>query len=373
MAFINYILFDKNFVQYAEGFDRIHEDAYGSTHDRMALQALPTKPGYIYIYISNETPKQMDVYFDDMKITHQHGPVIQTDDYYPFGLTFNSSERSGYTSNNFLYNGKEIQQETGWYDYGSRMYDATIGRFHVQDRYAEKYLSMTPYQYGALNPIKYIDVNGDSTALFGLFNSEMAGKEGYDKNGLNLKMWNQLSKGIYDVSGITLAKPNVDGENLKIEGIDKKVGSKSARMLFKLTFNNSTDNVDLNINPEGLGSIANFESTVDISESGAVSLLDKKVNINLDKVDQIQYKGIDRRTLGVGMILAHEFSHQWTAKNDKVTPGNPRGTTVDFVNEMRKEMRLSKRLHYKPFPHVVIPSKQILFFEGGRAIIPANK
>lgn len=30
------------------------------------------------------------------------------------------------------------------------------------DRFAEKYTSMNPYQYGANNPIKFIDVNGDS-------------------------------------------------------------------------------------------------------------------------------------------------------------------------------------------------------------------
>ena len=37
-----------------------------------------------------------------------------------------------------------------------------MGRFHTQDRYAEKYLELTPYQYGANNPIFYIDINGDS-------------------------------------------------------------------------------------------------------------------------------------------------------------------------------------------------------------------
>lgn len=41
-------------------------------------------------------------------------------------------------------------------------YDAQLGRFHTQDRFAEKYYSMSPYQYAANNPIKYIDVNGDS-------------------------------------------------------------------------------------------------------------------------------------------------------------------------------------------------------------------
>ena len=49
-----------------------------------------------------------------------------------------------------------------WYDYGARFYDPQIGRFTTQDRYAEKYLNFTPYQYGANNPIRYIDINGDS-------------------------------------------------------------------------------------------------------------------------------------------------------------------------------------------------------------------
>jgi hypothetical protein len=42
------------------------------------------------------------------------------------------------------------------------MYDAQIGRFHTQDRFAEKYFSLNPYQYVGNNPIMNIDVNGDS-------------------------------------------------------------------------------------------------------------------------------------------------------------------------------------------------------------------
>ena len=56
-------------------------------------------------------------------------------------------------------------KKSNWYDYGARFYDPALGRFHTQDRFAEKYYPLTPYQYGANNPINVIDINGDSTYL----------------------------------------------------------------------------------------------------------------------------------------------------------------------------------------------------------------
>ena len=95
--------------------------------------------------------------------------VMQQTTYYPFGYTL---EQSNYYSlwsemNKNLYNGKELQDDElggvrlDWYDYGARMYDPALGRFHVQDRLAENYYGLSPYQYTANNPIRFIDVNGD--------------------------------------------------------------------------------------------------------------------------------------------------------------------------------------------------------------------
>ncbi len=96
-------------------------------------------------------------------VINQSGAVEETNHYYPFGGVFASTGNV----QPYKYNGKELDTEKGlnWYDYGARMYDPALGRFHTNDRFAEKYLSMSPYQYGANNPIRNIDVNGDSIII----------------------------------------------------------------------------------------------------------------------------------------------------------------------------------------------------------------
>ncbi len=89
--------------------------------------------------------------------------VVQERHYYPFGMEM-STLSSGTSTNKYLFNGKEYENnfDLGWYDYGARFYDPQIGRFTTQNAYAEKYFSLSSYQYCANNPILLIDINGGS-------------------------------------------------------------------------------------------------------------------------------------------------------------------------------------------------------------------
>jgi RHS repeat-associated protein len=84
------------------------------------------------------------------------------DNYYPFGLTFNSYQRENSVNQDYKYNGKELQDELGldWLDYGARMYMPELGRFMTVDPLSEKYAFQTSYAYAANNPIRFIDWMG---------------------------------------------------------------------------------------------------------------------------------------------------------------------------------------------------------------------
>ena len=131
------------------------------TSPERVLQLWVAERGYIFIWVSNETTGA-EVWFDDLWIEHE-SPIVQVEDYYPFGLSMATSyQRVDALNNKFKYNGKELQSDLdlNWYDYGARMYDAALGRWHVVDPLADSYYDASPYHYSGNNPIRFLDVDG---------------------------------------------------------------------------------------------------------------------------------------------------------------------------------------------------------------------
>ena len=157
---------------------------------------LLTEEGYITLSDSKYHYYLKDHQGNNRVVINQSGTVEEANHYYPFGGVFASSGNV----QPYKYNGKELDAKKGlnWYDYGARHYDAALGRFTTNDRFAEKYHSLSPYQYGANNPVNTIDINGDSllivtpAAIEAIYNGL--------QDGSNIKM--QFNNGILDPTSI---------------------------------------------------------------------------------------------------------------------------------------------------------------------------
>lgn len=166
-AYLNWILFDEQYKYVASNSGVMQVLSGTEKQALVAPEQLISKNGYLFVYVSNESPQ--DVYFDDLTVKHVIGPLVEEKSYYPFGLVMGaiSSKAMLKDKTSYAYNAGSEWEENGvdYYYTFYRKYDAQIGRFSGIDIASEEYAGITPYQFGANNPVLFNDPFGDKLQL----------------------------------------------------------------------------------------------------------------------------------------------------------------------------------------------------------------
>lgn len=360
-----------------------------------ALQFIQTSEGravkdngkWRYEYNINDHLGNLRAAFSDLnndgKITAST-ELLQETNYYPFGLEhrYTSPPTQIGPKNKYTYNSKELQDEfnLGWLSYGARFYDPQLGRFHTKDRFSEKYINLSNYQYGANNPILYIDVNGDS-----LWITHRGNKVLYN----NGKLYD--SKGnLYKGKGVKLDK---EGNIVKYKGFLGKVTNALG------IIGSAKDGSDL-IN-ELQGSKNNFnivkgknEFTQDntytayadlFKSSGKTYEMLKSIGTNFSggSGGTISWNPRGKKIPLVGgpqsnsaMDLAHEMFHALDANNGQMNDEKFKGIyknewqAVYRENLLRKQLNQPLRTHYITVETYV---GEVLGGKGPRMLTPSNQ
>ena len=94
-------------------------------------------------------------------VTDGRGEAVHVLGYMPYGETLLDLSHTHYETP-YQFTGYEKDQETGLHYAEARYYDSRLSIFLSVDRFAEKFPWQSPYCYASNNPIRYMDINGDS-------------------------------------------------------------------------------------------------------------------------------------------------------------------------------------------------------------------
>ncbi|EJL68057.1 DUF6443 domain-containing protein [Chryseobacterium populi] len=145
-------------TDYLDGFQ------YETTTGTAVLKFIPTSEGY-YNFENNKYIYNYTDHLGNVRLSYTRNDtgieIIEENNYYPFGLKHERyNNLAGNPSYQYKYNGKELQTETGMYDYGARFYMPDLGRWSVVDPLSELQFAYNPYSYAYGNPMRFNDPTG---------------------------------------------------------------------------------------------------------------------------------------------------------------------------------------------------------------------
>ena len=136
-------------------------------------------------------------------VTDLDGHITQNVVYIPFGEVF-VEERNGSWPSPYLFNAKELDEETGLYYYGARYLDPAGARWLSVDPLQGKYPGMSPYNYCAGNPVKLVDPDGTSTDVVENGDGSFTVSNAFNDNDCNIYIVDAKGRRTGDLFGRTL-------------------------------------------------------------------------------------------------------------------------------------------------------------------------
>ncbi len=254
--------------------------------------------------------------------------IVSTQDYYPFGLTFNESVRVASSPQQYLYNGKESIDEWGVIDYGARMYMPELGRWNGVDPMTETYYEHSPYNYTTNNPINLIDIDGALT-----YDWESGTYKDDDGNEVSnddaMSQLSEASESVYQsddcCGGVQSGMEEMHGGNPdEIDRSESNTSHPGQRTWFNDAYDGFMDFAKSGLSYTGFGSIwlAMFESSSD-AELAAAGLLAVIPGGGKGKKTDFLFKGRNdalnwaRNKLGHSASKVYDKSGKWVGWKNK--------------------------------------------------------
>jgi RHS repeat-associated protein len=276
-------------------------------------------------------------------------------------------------ANSFKFNGKEEQRHEfsdgsglEWTDFGARMYDNQIGRWHSLDPLAEKYYNASPYSSFGNNPILYIDPDGRDIVI-SYINGDKEEKYTYKY---------EKDRKFDDKSPDFLKN--------SITALDKLYSSDA----MNITIGEGKDAKTVNVMDALIGDTENTVTLVEQTESGKKNEFDPNTNtIKFNPSEGIQFRKDATKTTTPDNVgknsptsrLGHELIHGYnkindpeyaTRRADQSTRNDPTMRTPDgrdlsftnkeekyttgLANQVNQRLGEDKRTNYGIIPYPVV-------------------